>query len=161
MQSLSTLVLAWISRTLTAGSRVRSRLVCWFILLFIQTMASFTCFSTRVTSSSSKWLYCSSCWEKHRYIMTLVWRLFINNLTLKTACCCPNCITNKIESSKHLVKLTNRLSVPGYLCLVSFDDLHVQLDLSAKLLKCFWPLLSFHVSLKNWLANFLWKMYQV
>lgn len=58
--SFFTFVLAWISATLTTGSRVRSWLFCWFILPFIHTMASLSCLSTRVTSSSSKWLYCSS-----------------------------------------------------------------------------------------------------
>lgn len=45
--------------------------------------------------------------------------------------------------------------MPAYLCLVSFDDFHIHLNLSPKLLKCFWPLLSFQVSLMDRLANFL------
>lgn len=75
-----------------------------------------------------------------------LWRLYGDWYTINKVneSCCSNI-------SPHV------LSVPGYLCLVSFNDLHVHLDLSAELLKCFWPLLSFHVSLMNWLAKFLWK----
>lgn len=47
--------------------------------------------------------------------------------------------------------------IDSYLCLESFDGLHVKLDLSTKLIECFWPLFSFHASVKNWLANFLLK----
>lgn len=49
------------------------------------------------------------------------------------------------------------LCVSRYLCLVSFSDLHVHLDLSAKLLESFWPLLRFQVSLKNRLTELLIK----
>lgn len=49
---------------------------------------------------------------------------------------------------------------PGYLCLVSFNYLHVHLDLSPKLLKRFRPLLSFHVSLVDRLTNFLLKQHR-
>lgn len=129
MHSLNTLCFAWISWTLTTGSRVRSWLFCWFILLFIQTMASVTCLSTRFTSSSSRWSYCSSCWEKRR----------------KNELFC-------FEFKKNLIQ---QKQTDSYLCLESFDGLHVKLDLSAKLLKCFWPLFIFHASVKNWLANFL------
>lgn len=55
-----TFVFAWISLTLTAGSWVRLCLLCAFILLFIQIMASFTCLSTFNISNSSKCSYCSS-----------------------------------------------------------------------------------------------------
>lgn len=125
--SLFTFVLAWISATLTTGSSVKSRLFCWFILPFIHTMASLRCLSTRVTSSSSKWLYCSSYRRKN------VHRL----------------------SDPGQVNTTTREWSKSYLGLKRLHHLHEKLDLSSQLLEGPRPLHRLVVPFHNRLADFL------
>lgn len=59
-----TLVFALMSLTLTDGSTARLCLLCWFMALFIQIIASLFSLSTLFTSASSKWSYCSS-WKSN------------------------------------------------------------------------------------------------
>lgn len=65
-----TLVFALMSLTLTDGSTARLCLLCWFMALFIQIIASLFSLSTLFTSASSKWSYCSS-WKSNRQYYVL------------------------------------------------------------------------------------------
>lgn len=72
-----TLVFALMSLTLIVGSTARLCLLCWFMVLFIQIIASLFSLSTLVTSASSKWSYCSSWkWNKRmkKIIITVRWQ---------------------------------------------------------------------------------------
>lgn len=79
-----TFILAWISFTVTTGFWVRLCLLCWFILLFIQIMASLTVLSTFVMSSSSKWSYFSSYGQIFTNIFMCSWPQQLTNQSLYT-----------------------------------------------------------------------------